>query len=319
MSFKTIAVACSSTLLAATAITPLMDMLSERTLLAQPSGTHPMSTPTQIMSDEQQILDHIHGIFRAYLGKDRETIRRTHTQDWTGFQVSSREMVRGIDAHMRNANATLDNTTPLGYELIDTEISVYGDIAIVHYLASYTYRDEVDEEHMVRLRSADIYRKDDGHWNQCGSNICRVPKPAGDPPVDTTHPRRLDPNEQAELLEARESVWRAWFTGDADRLRELVPQEAIAIDPGPSDWADLAEIMRRSRAFIDSGATLVRLDFPATQIQAFGPVAILYTTYLFEIESAEGEHTTTSGRGTEIFVKRDGRWVNPGWHLDSGS
>ncbi len=298
-----------------------MDMLSGRTLLGQHLGTRQMSAPTQVTSDEQQILGHIHGIFRAYLDEDREAIRRTHTQDWVGFQVSSREMVRGIDSYMRNANATLDATTPLGYELLDTDISVYGDIAIVHYLASYTYLDHVDEEHTVRLRSADIYRKDDGHWNQCGSNICRVPlpQPAEDPSVDATHMRLLAPSEQTELLEARESVWRAWFAGDTDSLRELAPRETIAIDPGPSDWADLAEIMRRSKAFIDSGDKLVRLDFPTTQIQAFGPVAIIYTTYLFETESAEGERTTTSGRGTEIFVKRDGRWVNPGWHLDSGS
>lgn len=318
MSPTKIAVACSIMLSAAAAMTVSMELLSGETPLAQHSGKSPMSTSTKMITDEQQILDHIHGIFRAYLNKDRETIRQTHTQDWTGFQVSSREMVRGIDAHMRNANATLDKTTPVGYELLDTEISVHGDIAIVHYLASYTYRDDVDVEHMVRLRSADIYRKDDGHWNQCGSNICLVPEPAGDPPVDTTRLRVLDPNEQAELLEARESVWQAWFAGDADRLHELVPKETIAIEPGSSDWADLAEIMRRSKAFTDSGAKLVRLEFPATQIQTFGPVAILYTTYLFEIESAEGKHTTTSGRGAEIFVRRDGHWVNPGWHLDSG-
>ena len=79
-----------------------------------------MLTSIQIINDKQQILDHIHGIFRAYLDMDREAIRRTHTEDWAGFQVSSREMVRGIDSYMRNANATLDNTTPLAYELLDT-------------------------------------------------------------------------------------------------------------------------------------------------------------------------------------------------------
>ena len=278
-----------------------------------------MSNPTYVITDEQQILDHIHGIFRAYLDKDRATIRRTHTQDWTGFQVGSQEMVRGIDAHMCNANATLDKTTPLGYELLDTDVSIYGDTAIVHYLASYSYRDHVDEEHTVRLRSTDVYRKDDGHWSQCGSNICRVPQPADNPFVDATRLRVLSPSEQSELLEDRESVWQAWFAGDADSLRELVPEETIAINAGPGDWEDMAEVMRKSKAFIDSGAKLVRLDFPNTQIQVFGPVAILYTTYLFETESAEGERTTTSGRGTEIFVKRDGRLVNPGWHLDAGS
>ena len=99
--------------------TVAMDMLSGRTRLGQHLGTRQMSTPTQVTSDEQQILGHIHGIFRAYLDEDREAIRRTHTQDWAGFQVSSREMVRGIESYMRNANATLDATTPLGYELLE--------------------------------------------------------------------------------------------------------------------------------------------------------------------------------------------------------
>jgi hypothetical protein len=24
------------------------------------------------------------------------------------------------------------------------------------------------------------------------------------------------------------------------------------------------------------------------------------------------------GRGTEVFVRRDGKWVDVGWHLDNG-
>jgi hypothetical protein len=46
-------------------------------------------------------------------------------------------------------------------------------------------------------------------------------------------------------------------------------------------------------------------------------VAILYTTWSYTLE-VEGKAQTSSGRGTEIFVRRDGQWVNSGWHLDSG-
>jgi hypothetical protein len=35
-----------------------------------------------------------------------------------------------------------------------------------------------------------------------------------------------------------------------------------------------------------------------------------------ETESG-GKHEVSSGRATEIFVFRDGKWVNPGWHTDS--
>ncbi|MGH9318774.1 MAG: hypothetical protein ACRD3V_02655 [Vicinamibacteria bacterium] len=44
---------------------------------------------------------------------------------------------------------------------------------------------------------------------------------------------------------------------------------------------------------------------------------ILYTSYLYELDSG-GKRETCSGRGTEIFVERDGKLVNTGWHLDSG-
>jgi hypothetical protein len=37
--------------------------------------------------------------------------------------------------------------------------------------------------------------------------------------------------------------------------------------------------------------------------------------YLYELESAPGQRRTGKGRATEIFVRRNGVWVNPGWHL----
>jgi len=30
-----------------------------------------------------------------------------------------------------------------------------------------------------------------------------------------------------------------------------------------------------------------------------------------------GKRSVTSGRVTEIFVRRNGKWTNPGWHTDS--
>jgi hypothetical protein len=30
-----------------------------------------------------------------------------------------------------------------------------------------------------------------------------------------------------------------------------------------------------------------------------------------------GRRSVSSGRATEIFVLRSGRWVNPGWHTDA--
>ena len=57
------------------------------------------------------------------------------------------------------------------------------------------------------------------------------------------------------------------------------------------------------------------MEFPKTEMQIYGNTIIIYTTYLYEIE-AQGKRSTTTGRGTEIFVRRNNLYVNTGWHLD---
>jgi hypothetical protein len=60
----------------------------------------------------------------------------------------------------------------------------------------------------------------------------------------------------------------------------------------------------------------VRLEFPRTQIQHLGNVAVIWSQYLVETEEA-GKKTVTSGRVSEIFIWRQGRWMNSGWHTDA--
>src|SRR5438128_1233102 len=119
------------------------------------------------------------------------------------------------------------------------------------------------------------------------------------------------------ILTVREAVWRAWFANDRAALEKLIPEEAIAIDDGSAEWSNRAAILDGSRAFAASGAKLVKLEFPKTELQVYGNTVIVYTTYLYEIE-ADGKRTTKAGRGTEIFVQRGNELVNVGWHLDSG-
>jgi len=45
-------------------------------------------------------------------------------------------------------------------------------------------------------------------------------------------------------------------------------------------------------------------------------MAVLYSQYFLETEM-NGKRSKTSGRVTEIFVFRDGKWTNPGWHTDA--
>jgi hypothetical protein len=43
---------------------------------------------------------------------------------------------------------------------------------------------------------------------------------------------------------------------------------------------------------------------------------VTYSQYVYETEVG-AKRSITSGRVTEIFVLRNGKWTNPGWHTDS--
>ena len=98
----------------------------------------------------------------------------------------------------------------------------------------------------------------------------------------------------------------------------MIPEEAIAINSGAKEWSNRAAILEGAKAFADSGAKLVRLEFPKTEIQAYGNTVLIYTTYVFETEK-DGQRNTTTGRGTEMFVRRGDELVNVGWHLDDAN
>lgn len=123
-------------------------------------------------------------------------------------------------------------------------------------------------------------------------------------------------DDQAELLKVREEVWRAWFADDTRTLEMLVPQNTIVISAGEEKWKHQADILQSAGEFHTAGGKLIRLEFPRTEIQRFGDVAITYSQYLYETEVG-GKRSLTSGRVTETFVLRKGKWTNPGWHTDA--
>ena len=136
-----------------------------------------METP-QVQEDREAVIDHIHGLFQAFIRKDREAIRRGHTTDWRGFQVQSRHIVRGLDEYMQSADRVLETMNSVRYELVDTEVQVEGDRAVVFYVARVWLADAQGGETMVTLRSIDLYRREAAGWNQCGSHIGLVPDEA---------------------------------------------------------------------------------------------------------------------------------------------
>jgi len=132
--------------------------------------------------------------------------------------------------------------------------------------------------------------------------------------IAASHAPRAD--GQDDLLKVRESVWRAWFANDTKALHELVPPDTIVISAGEEKWKNQAEVFQSAAEFQAAGGKLVRLEFPRTEVQRFGEVAIVWSQYALETEVG-GKNSLTSGRVTEIFVLRHGHWTNPGWHTDS--
>jgi ketosteroid isomerase-like protein len=283
------------------------------TLLASTMGVGAALTSDR-PADREAIRRHIERIFQAYQSRDRTTVRQTHAENWRGFIRPSRQVIRGLDQYMKEAEVFLGGPFRLvGHRMVEFDVIFYGETALVSYVADI----EVERNGVRfpdKLRVVDVYARQKGEWNQVGSNVAQHPDAQE---AFRQMARPLSPAEKAELLETRESVWRAWYANDRARLERLLPEEAVAINPNDPNWADRKGIFEGAQQFAGGGGKLLRLEFPRTEIQAYGDIAILYTTFLVEVEVA-GKPAVQSGRGTELFVRRNGTWVNSGWHLDSG-
>jgi ketosteroid isomerase-like protein len=294
--------------------TPLLVVLA--LLMGAPSYAlqlEPVSADAR-QPDRDAIRNHIDKIFQAYCNKDAATIRATHAPAWIGFQSSSQTAIHGIDAYMKDLHSYLNGPVRLSaYKMLEFDVIFYGDVALVPYVADVTYTFP-GRTVTQRLRVFDVYAKLDGGWNQVGSDTQLHP----DSIVEAMESfRSMSPDEKKSLLAAREAVWRAWFANDTPQLTELIPPELIAIDTS-EQWKTREDELDGAKDFATKGGKLVRLEFPQTEIQAYGHTAILYTKFVLETE-IEGKRTTLSGRATEMFVFRHHKWVNVGWHLDSGS
>jgi ketosteroid isomerase-like protein len=123
-------------------------------------------------------------------------------------------------------------------------------------------------------------------------------------------------DSNTELLKVRRSVWLVWLANDQEALKRLVPDDTVVISAGESKWKHQAEVLQSAADFHAAGGKLISLKFPRTEVQRFGDVAITWSEYVLEVEVGGKRHKSV-GRVTEIFVKRDGEWTNPGWHTDS--
>lgn len=275
--------------------------------------------------DRAAIKAHIEAICQAFVDGDVDKIRATHTDDWRGFLESSRTPIKGIDAYMRAngfpwpppAGAPKRAATPnpsRGFRVFDFDAHFYGpDLAVANFFVDFGEKNGTEVKTGTRYRIMDVYARRNGEWNQAASHTVVDPIWRAE---QMTQPATLPPPIKEQLLTAREAVWRAYFTNDQAQLDKLVPADTIVLE-GPLDapFVKKAKILEDAQRAAQRGNKLVRLEFPQTEIQVYGTTAIIYTTYLYEMESPQGQKQTSTGRATEIFVRRNGAWVNPGWHL----
>jgi ketosteroid isomerase-like protein len=265
-------------------------------------------------ADREAIRAHIDSIFQAFIKKDAAALRATHAPNWLGYLEGSREMIKGIDGYM-DWNQ-VDPKSPYGmksYKFREFDMIFKGDAAFVCFVADVESNWPGAPPHRA-LRICDFYTKDKGNWIQSGSDTALHQESVQE---QLASPRSIGDEMKKRLLDTREIVWRAWFGGDRATLEKLIPQETVAIESGDNNWSNRQAILDGSVRFAKGGGKLVKLEFPKTEIQMYGAAAVVYSDYSYELEQG-GQRTNQSGRVTELFVLRNGQWVNPGWHMDSG-
>jgi ketosteroid isomerase-like protein len=266
-------------------------------------------------ADRTAIRAHIDRIFQAFIHKDRAELRATHAGNWLGYLEGSRERIHGVDGYM-NAGGNVDPASPYGmtgYKMREFDMIFQGDAAFVAFVAEVEAKTPAGPSKRT-LRITDFYTKQNGSWIQTGSDTELHPE-SMDEQMQSL--RTLGDAQKKGLLDAREAVWRAYFAGDRATLEKLLPEELLTVEAGGGDWGNRRRVLEGSARLAASGAKLARLEFPKTEIQVYGYTAIVYSNYVYEIEQ-DGKRSANSGRVTEVFVMRNGAWVNPSWHMDTG-
>jgi ketosteroid isomerase-like protein len=263
--------------------------------------------------DREKIRAHIDRIFQAFIHKSDAELRATHDENWLGYLQGSRTMIRGVDAYMADTGGFTNSDYGMtGYTMREFDMIFQGDAAFVTFIADIDYKTPGGPLHRA-LRITDFYVRRNGAWIQAGSDTDEDPAARQ---AREQMPQTLDAEQKKELLDARETVWRSFFSNDRAALEKLIPEDTIVMDPGSSGIGNRAGVMEGAAGFAKSGAKLARLEFPSTEIQCYGNTAVLYSTYQYELEN-DGKRTPFSGRITEVFVFRKGQWVNPGWHMEA--
>jgi ketosteroid isomerase-like protein len=123
-----------------------------------------------------------------------------------------------------------------------------------------------------------------------------------------------EPAWRTELLTTRKAVWVNYYASP-ERLAELLTDDLVALDGHGGPFETKTSVLAGSRRTIEKGSRLLAIDFPVNEVQRYGDVAIVYTTFAMKVQTGAEPPVDRSGQATEFFVLRDGRWLHTGWHL----
>ena len=265
--------------------------------------------------DAAAIRAHIESIFDAFINKDRAKLEATHGRNWRGFQNYSRSIIKGRDGYMTASVGTgpmsPKGTGMVGYKIDEYDTVFYGDTAVVTFIAETNHMNG-GRASSAKLSLLDVYAKEDGGWIQVASNTANHPD-YQDQRMSAF--QALTREQLAPVFKAREAVWRAWYGGDTAALEKLLPPELVTLGPGGDAWGTHDGVIAASAGYVKSGRRLVRLEFPRTETQTYGNTVIFYTSYELDVQQPNGSVQTEKGKATEVFVRRDGQWLNTAWQL----
>lgn len=124
----------------------------------------------QHAQDREEILKHIHSIFRAFSNRDEAALLRTHLPDFCGFTVRSRTAIHQREHYLVEIGSHLNAEIYQDYELSDVVFSFRDGVAAVCYVAQLKCRLAQGRETSIKLRVLDVYVREAEGWNLLASN-----------------------------------------------------------------------------------------------------------------------------------------------------
>lgn len=137
------------------------------------------------------------------------------------------------------------------------------------------------------------------------------------PAVSMPQLTQVDPVVYREVVAIRDTAWRAYFANDTAVMHRLFPDNFISVGWGGGPWEGRSGTLAGAAELSANEGRLLQLNFPHTEVQLFGDLAVVYSLYEVTFEVG-GAQVHQSGRATEVFRRRGSSWDHPSWHLDSG-